>query len=313
MPMKILITGSKGLIGSALIKSLHQIGIETIGIDIKHSTDDTNYGTILDSNGVFSKLKQVDGIMHLAAVSRVIDAEKTPELCWRTNVQGTSTIIQAALECENRPWLIYASSREVYGEPAQFPVKESDSLKPVNIYGESKAEAEKLVHQASENGLKTAIVRFSNVYGSIHDYSDRVIPAFCRAAAEGTSIRVDGSENMFDFTYLNDVIDGLLSLIQLITNHGHSIDPIHLTRGIGVTLQQIAIIAQKSSLVPISILEKPSRSFDVSKFYGDPTRAQEILKWQASVSIEEGMSRLINQYRLHSLAKTEGVTCNVVS
>lgn len=311
--MKILITGSKGLIGRALINSLHQIGIGTVGIDLKHSTDDPNYGTILDSNGVFSKLSQVDGIIHLAAVSRVIDAEKAPQLCWKTNVEGTSTIIQVALECKNRPWLIYASSREVYGEPSQLPVKESDPLKPVNIYGESKAEAENLVRQASKKGLQTAIVRFSNVYGSIHDHPDRVIPAFCRASAEGTSIRVDGSENMFDFTYLNDVINGLLSLIQLLTHQNDSIDPIHLTRGVGVTLEQIAAIAQKSSLIPISILEKPSRSFDVSKFYGDPRKAQEMLNWQASVSIEEGMHRLINQFRLHLISKTEGADLNVVS
>lgn len=311
--MKILITGSKGLIGSALKRSLESCGIEILGLDHKHCFDDPNYGDILDSTAVFSKASIVDGIVHLAAVSRVIDGEKNPLLCWKTNVEGTQNVISAAIASEKKPWVIYASSREVYGEPGTLPVKEWFPLKPVNIYGESKLAAENQIEYAMQNGIAASIVRFSNVYGSIHDYTDRVIPAFCKAAAEGNSIRVDGKENSFDFTYLNDVINGLLSLIRIMATKKQSIKPIHLTRGIGVTLEQISVIAQQASEVPISIIENPSRTFDVSHFFGDPSRAREVLKWQACVSIEEGMHRLIHQFRLHSICKSQEVHLHVVS
>ncbi len=293
--MKILITGSKGLIGTALKVALRELQIDVVELDLKDPSDLLSYGSILDGNLVFSKVDQVDGIVHLAAVSRVIDGEKNPELCWQTNVFGTQNIVNAALESERNPWIIYASSREVYGEQHILPVPETAPLRPLNIYGESKREAEKIVTQAQ--GLVTSIVRFSNVFGSIHDHPDRVVPAFCRAAAEGTNIRIDGRNNLFDFTYIDDVVRGLLSLISLISRSENSIEPIHFTRGVGVSLEEIALFAKAASNFPIEIIEKPPRSFDVSNFYGDPTRAKNVLNWEATISVQEGMLRLIDQFR----------------
>lgn len=301
--MRILITGSKGLIGSALKEALKRINIDTIGIDHRFPEDDPEHGNILDQELMFSLANQVEGIVHLAAVSRVIDGQKDPELCWLTNLQGTIQLVEAALLSETKPWVIYASSREVYGQPTACPVKESDPLIPMNLYGRSKYAAEQVIDQGSERGLVTAIVRFSNVYGSVHDYPDRVIPAFCRAAAEGSSIRVEGHEHVFDFTYLEDVVQGLLSLIRVLSRKTCSLPPIHLTSGHPTTLGQIAQIAQQASEYPIKIYEGIPRSFDVSTFWGDPTRAEEILKWKACVSVEEGMRRLIHQYQL--LFKTQ--------
>ncbi|MGA8164654.1 MAG: NAD(P)-dependent oxidoreductase [Waddliaceae bacterium] len=310
--MKILITGSKGLIGAALKCCLEKIGINVLGIDLKHDSEHPDYGDLLDAAAVFSKASVVNGIVHLAAISRVIDGEKMPQRCWETNVEGTQNVINAAVASDKKPWIIYASSREVYGEPKELPVKEWFPLKPINIYGESKVEAEKRVEQAEQKGIAAAIVRLSNVYGSIHDYPDRVIPAFCRAAAEGAAIRVDGKENSFDFTYLDDVINGLVSLIRIMAGNKQTVKPIHLTQGVSSTLEHISAIAQQASAVPISLTEKPSRSFDVSRFFGDPSRAREVLKWQACVSIEEGMHRLIHQFRLHAISNFQNADTHVV-
>ena len=296
--MRILITGSKGLIGSALKHTLGLLNIDVVGIDSRASKIDPEQGDILNEPLVSSLVSDVDGIVHLAAVSRVIDGEKNPELCWRTNVEGTKNILDAALLAYNNPWVIYASSREVYGQPTDFPVQESAPLMPVNIYGQSKLAAEKIVERASEQGLTTAIVRFSNVFGRVSDHPDRVVPAFCRAAAVGSHIRVDGSHNIFDFTYIDDVVQGVLSLIHLLSQKRESLSPIHLTSGRSVSLGELAKIAQRLSQYPIDAVEGPSRSFDVSKFWGDTRRAQEILNWRACVGIEDGMYRLINQYSL---------------
>lgn len=296
--MQFLITGSKGLIGSALKQVLKHLEFDVLGMDIRESASSLDHGDLLNRENVFSKVSQVNGVIHLAAISRVIDGEKNPSLCWDTNFKGTQNVIDAALASKKNPWIIYASSREVYGQQKECPVKESCSLAPVNIYGRSKAAAEDLVTQANQKGLQTAILRFSNVFGSVHDHSDRVVPAFCRAAAEGKTIRVDGEKHIFDFTYLEDVIQGILSLIRLLGTKNESVSPIHLTRGVPVTLGEIARIAQKASYYPIKVVPGPVRSFDVSSFWGDTQRAAEILNWKAMVSIEEGMHRLINQYRL---------------
>lgn len=296
--MRILITGSKGLIGSALKRALENLCITVVGMDNRYPIDHPEHGDILNSSSLLALTQNIDGIVHLGAVSRVIDGEKHPELCWKTNVEGTANIIETAQSSFIKPWIIYASSREVYGQPKTLPVKECTALAPVNIYGESKLKGEELITNASKRGLTTAILRFSNVFGSVHDYADRVIPAFCRAAATGSSIRVDGRENVFDFTCLEDVVHGILSLIRIISKTKMSIHPIHLTSGIGKSLQNVADIAAQASPYEIEIFEGPSRSFDVSQFYGDPTRAREILHWKTSIPVEEGMQRLISQYQM---------------
>lgn len=296
--MHVLITGSKGLIGAALKKALQELQVKVSGIDNSFSADHPEHGDILDSGTLFPLIEQVDGIIHLAAISRVIEGERNPQLCWKTNVEGTSNVLEAALASAKKPWVIFASSREVYGRQTDFPVKETAPLRPLNIYGESKHEGERIVQEAQMRGLQTAILRFSNVFGSIHDYQDRVIPAFCRAAALGEEMRIAGKDHLFDFTHLEDVIQGILSLILLIMKDKTSFPPIHLARGIAISLGYIAEIAQKESSHFLKIVEDPSFSFQVSKFWGDTHLAQVILNWKACISVEEGMHRLIHQYEI---------------
>ncbi|MGR3912718.1 MAG: NAD(P)-dependent oxidoreductase [Candidatus Rhabdochlamydia sp.] len=297
--MKILITGSKGLIGSALKAKLLSLRMEVIGIDPKAHMNDQDYGDILDDVSLHSRIKGAHGIIHLGAVSRVVDGEKNRDLCWRSNVQGTKEVLKAAFLESTSPWVIYASSREVYGEPSSCPVRDDTLLNPVNIYGESKKAAEDLVQEASKSGLITSIIRFSNVFGSVHDHPNRVIPAFCRASAIGAPIYIEGSHNVFDFTYLDDVIQGVLRVIFLLATEKKSLPSLHLTTGRGMNLGEVAHIAQKESFYNILLEERPSRSFDVARFWGDPALAYELLGWRASTSVEEGMKRLIQEYRLH--------------
>jgi nucleoside-diphosphate-sugar epimerase len=224
--------------------------------------------------------------------------EKNPQLCWTTNVDTTKNLIDIALNSKQRPWILYASSREVYGQKEHLPIHESASLEPVNIYGKSKAEAEKLIFEARARGLQVAVVRYSNVYGSTMDHPDRVIPAFCKAAAEGKELYVEGRDNLFDFTHLDDTIKGTLSLISLLILGRADLPPIHLTTGRPTSLNQAAEIALRSGKPEAKIIEAQSRTFDVSKFYGDTSLAQQILRWKSLITIEEGMSRLIQAYQL---------------
>ena len=112
-------------------------------------------------------------------------------------------------------------------------------------------------------------------------------------------MRIEGKEQLFDFTYISDVVNGILSTIFLLSNSELELPPIHLTSGIPSSLNQIALIANKAGGNKAKMIEAPCRSFDVAKFYGDPSLAQKILKWRASVHVEDGIHRLINHYRLY--------------
>lgn len=291
----ILITGSKGIIGSALRRALDRLGKRYTNFDILALKTD-GQGDVLSPSSVESAATGCRGIVHLAAVSRVVWGQRDPDLCLATNIRGTNHIISAALASPFRPWIIYASSREVYGNAVRLPVREDVPLNPVNIYGRSKVAAEQLIKEARSAGLSVAIVRLSNVYGSSRDYTDRVVPAFVSAALRGKELRVDGSENTFDFTYIDDTVRGILCLIELLDHEGAP-PPIHLLTGRPTTLGELARLIISLASSDSSIIESPPRNFDVSHFYGDPSRAYAILGWQPYISLDDGLAKLIAEHR----------------
>lgn len=95
--MKILITGSEGLIGTAIFERLKKLNIDTIHFDKKFPLKHPYYGDILNKDKLEAAVADCDGIVHLAAVSRVIWGEKNPELCWKTNYEGTCSVVESAL------------------------------------------------------------------------------------------------------------------------------------------------------------------------------------------------------------------------
>ena len=158
--MKILLTGSAGFIGHALKTFLEKQNVSVVPFDIKN---DPKYD-IRDITILKRKVKDVKGIIHLAAVSRVITAQQEPLKCVSTNIGGTSNILESARTTENEPpWVIFGSSREVFGEPKNFPVTEETPKIPINIYGLSKITGERLCETYSKYyGLKIRIQSFSN-------------------------------------------------------------------------------------------------------------------------------------------------------
>lgn len=295
--MKILLTGCEGLIGNALKVALQHNQIEIQGYDHKLPKTHMDYGDILEPSRLSKSAQDCDGIIHLAAVSRVIWGERDPDLCWKTNYEGTQNILDCALASPKSPWVLYASSREVYGNQEILPVKENSPLHPINIYGRSKAAAEEAILEARNKGINAAIVRFSNVFGSTEDHHDRVIPAFCRAAATGKPLKVEGSENTFDFTHINDVVTGIIKIVEKLYAYQTNPPPFHFTTGRATTLSEAARIANTAGGSKSEIYEAPSRTFDVSNFCGDATQTMEILDWCPKITLEDGIRGLVSQFK----------------
>jgi UDP-glucose 4-epimerase len=298
---KVLVTGSCGLIGSAVSLSLKTFGYEVVELDVRNPPGSEGRGDVNNLMNIKRRMADCLGIVHLAAVSRVVSGQRNPELCWKTNVGGTSNVLTAAAAAPERPWVLFASSREVYGEPESIPVGEDAPLRPVNVYGRSKAEGERLVLTARAEGLQTAVVRFSNVYGSTDDHPDRVVPAFCNGAVHGGPLRVDGSGNFFDFTHIDDVVRGILGLVNLLAIGARELQPVHLVTGTGTTLRELAKLANLEAGGRSPIVEAPSRDCDVARFVGDPRRARRLLGWQSTISLADGVAHLVRAFRMRSL------------
>lgn len=298
---RILVTGSEGLIGAALGAALAAAGHQVVGLDLRAAAADG--GDVRDHARVVAAAAGCDGVVHLAAISRVAWAERDPVACWHTNVGGLRHVIDAAEQQPTPAWLVFASSREVYGEAENLPASEDSPQRPVNVYGQAKVEGELLVQQAAERGMRTAVVRFSNVYGHLADHADRVVPAFARAAAWGGVLRVEGCDNSFDFTHVDDVVDGLLRLVEhLVCDQAAVLPPIHFVSGQGRTLGQLAALAVQLGGGRSRIVQAPPRRFDVGKFRGCGSRAHALLNWTPRITLEMGLARLIEDFRRAALA-----------
>ena len=296
MNHRVLITGSEGLVGTSLRAALEAGGVDVVGLDLLGAAAER--GDVRSAETVRATIAGCAGVVHLAAVSRVIWAERAPDECWRTNVGGLRNVIDAA-ELEPRPpWILFASSREVYGQPELLPATEDTPLRPVNIYGRSKVEGERILLGARDRGLRTAVVRLSNVYGSTRDHTDRVVPAFARAAALGSPLRVDGPDHTFDFTHIDDTCRGLVGLVEQLATGPEVPPPVHLLTGRPTTLGELAALAVRLGGTRSTIWEAPPRSFDVSRFYGSPARAAALLGWAPQVRLAEGLGQLIQAFKL---------------
>ena len=290
--MKILVTGSTGFIGSALKEFLEEQEIDIIPFDIK---DDLQYD-VKDLEMLKKHVSDVDGIVHLAAVSRVITAQEQPHECVSTNIGGMANVLEAArTRGNNTPWVIFGSSREVFGEPSILPVVEDSPKIPINIYGLSKITGENLCETYTRYyGLKVRILRFSNVYTSINDHMDRVIPKFILQALKGEDLFINGSgEEQFDFTYISDTVNGIWGCIQEIERNDSVLDDFNLSIGTPVSLKDLAEIIIEKTDSKSRILFNDSRYYDVNHFYASPKKAKDKLGFTPSISIEEGIKLAI--------------------
>ena len=294
MSGKILITGSEGLVGSALRRKLESSGCEVRGLDIR--AGDSEPGDVRDPIDILHAMRGCVGVVHLAAVSRVVWGERDPDLCWETNVDGFRNVLEAADQLAIKPWVIFASSREVYGQPERLPANEETPLRPVNVYARSKVAGEQLIAEARDRGLRACVIRLSNVYGSTQDHPDRVVPAFARAALLGQPLRIDGCDHTFDFTHISDVVQGIAALVELLDRGTAPPPPIHFVSGVPTTLGELATLAIDIAQSDSTVTHAPPRNFDVAKFHGCPGRALSLLGWSPRTSLRQGLTALINDF-----------------
>jgi len=306
----ILVTGGSGFIGRTLVKKLVARGTSVIVYDIVPFPDPepinsrVKYlsGDIRDTRTlemIFREFR-IEGVIHLAAVSRVITAQNDPELCWDVNVNGTRSLLDAITTSPQKPWIIMGSSREVYGEPEILPVPESYGFHPINIYGEAKVAGERLVREYAEtHGLNSVVLRFSNVYGARYDILDRVIPRFILKALQDETLEIHGGGQIFDFTHVDDTTHGILlavAYLQKQMNSG-SFDDFHILTGTPHSLQDVAAMIEMALNKPLNTVYTGPRNYDVVRFFGDPSKAYANLGFQASIPLEVGIQKTVELFQ----------------
>jgi UDP-glucose 4-epimerase len=216
---KVGVTGGAGFIGSNLTRRLISEGHDVVVFDdlstgLMSNVDQSNCtfvnASIIDTQALYSALKDCQTIFHLAARGSVPRSIKNPVATHAVNATGTLNVLEVARA--NGAHVIFSSSSSVYGRNMQLPKDESMWLGPMTPYAASKLAAEGYVQAyASAYQVPTTLLRFFNVFGPRqrpdHEYA-AVLPKWIWLAMQGEAIDVygDGSASR-DFTYVDTVLD----------------------------------------------------------------------------------------------------------
>ena len=305
--MRILVTGGAGFLGSHLCERLLATGNEVLCLDnfftgrkknVQHLLSKP-YFELIRHDVTLPILLEVDRIYHLACPASPIHYQYNAIKTIKANVLGTINMLGIAKRVKAR--ILFASTSEVYGDPAVHPQKEDywGNVNTIGIrscYDEGKRVAETLMMDYHrQNKVDVKIVRIFNTYGPrmLHD-DGRVVSNFIIQALKGEDITVYGQGSQTrSFCYVDDLVDGMVRMMEC----ENFIGPVNLGNPDEYTILNFAkkIIAMTESKSRISY--KPLPSDDPRQRQPDITLAGEKLGWKPNVSVDEGLKRTIEFFR----------------
>ena len=308
----ILITGGTGFLGSyiarRLVNDVDSITIVTLDIKQKTSLKALNIdmnkinlvkGDIRDYE--FIKLLfneyEFDTVFHLGALSEVKKCQPNPKLAFDTNITGTVNVLEAARLYGKVKAIAVSSSDKAYGS-GEVPYLEDYAMNGEGIYEVSKSCTDYIARSYFSNyGLPVVVTRCSNLYGGADMNMSRIIPNTIRLALEGKSPVIwKGSEKSIrEFLYVEDAVDGYLSLIKNIDK----------TKGeafnIGskeiVTIEDIVnkILSKINKDISINYQEKDFP--EISSQYLSSDKIENYTGWRALTSLSDGLDKSIEMYK----------------
>ncbi len=313
-----MVTGARGFVGGWLAKALVERGDTVVGLDRRRVSERPSAVGMLGIEadliqveadlcdpaalGAALRIHAVDTVFHLAAETIVGDVARSPVQGFRSNVQGTWTVLQSCLD-EGVERVVFASSDKAYGAHDELPYREDFPLQPTAPYEASKAAADLIARSYWHSyGLPVAVTRFANTYGGGDLNFSRLIPEAVSAALSGRApvLRSDGSPER-DFLYVEDATAAYLAIADGLDRadvRGHAFNA-----GGGRSYpvnDVVAMIARLSgSGVGPEIRGSGNPEGEIDRQYVDPAKLTQTLGWSPAVELEAGLERTIEWYRGH--------------
>jgi len=292
---RVLVVGGSGFIGSHLAERLVIDGYTVRVFDAQpfpYATHKGNMevvvGDMNDRETMASAIRDCDGIVHLAAISRIRAGFERPFDCITANVMGTVNVLEEARLSPTHPWIVLGSTCEVTENP-------KDGFTFNNLYGITKYCAELFAKQYSTDyQLRVLALKFCDVYGSERDNPGKVLPVFVHKAMSGDLIQVHDTSALYDFTSYEDIVSGICFGASYLSDCSEPIyDSVTLCTGQSVTLAELGETIV-SALDSTSRIEMDTESIGGGNDWidNDPFRALELLGFSAQVSLRDGIGRL---------------------
>ena len=325
--MKVIVTGGAGFIGSNLVRLLLERGHEVLNIDALtyagniHSLDGLAdspayrflHADVRDSSLMSRTLREYgpDWVMHLAAESHVDRSIDDPGNFMTTNVMGTFSLLQAALEYyrslegekKERFRFHHISTDEVYGSLGKEGLfTESTPYRPHSPYSASKASSDHLVRAWHDTyGLPVLITNCSNNYGP-YQFPEKLIPVVILKALGGAPIPVYGKgENVRDWLYVGDHCEALLTVVSCgKPGETYNIGGFNEWKNIDIIKVVIKtvdrLLGRKEGEDMDLITYVTDRPGHDMRYAIDSTKLQKELGWEPSLQFEEGIEKTVKWY-----------------
>jgi UDP-glucose 4-epimerase len=302
--VKALVTGGGGFIGSNLVRALLDEGHEVRVLDNFSTGNRANLagldievveGELRSYERVHNAVRGVEVVFHLGALGSVPRSVQDPLTSSAVNIEGTLNVLLAARD-EGIRRVVFSSSSSVYGPRRELPVTEDMPPDPISPYGVAKLAAERYCVSFSRvyESFETVVVRYFNVFGprqSPFSQYAAVIPLFVTAIAAGEPILVYGDgEQRRDFTYVSNVVDGTIRAAEAAGASGRIFN---VAASAPATVNDVAAAIGAVLGKPVEKTFAPPRVGDIRDSWADVTAAREVLGWEPTVNLEDGLRRTV--------------------
>ena len=303
--MTVLILGGAGYIGSHATDEFLARGYDVAVVDNLSTghraavADKVRFyeGDIRDKaflSDVFTKEKNIEGVMHFCAYSLVGESMTKPLMYFENNVGGAMTLLEVMQNFEVKH-IVFSSTAATFGIPEEMPITEKTPQKPINPYGESKLIMEKMMAwQAAATSMTYVALRYFNVAGAKHDGSigeahkneTHLIPIILQVALGqrdkimiyGDDYKTEDGTCVRDYIGMTDLIDAHIKALEYLKSGGQS-DAFNLGTKTGYSNLQVLETARQVTGHAIPAEMGPRRVGDPDALVADSSKAQEILAW----------------------------------
>jgi len=313
---KYLVTGAAGFIANRVAEMLLDEGHSVIGVDNMNDAYDVrmkkfrlknllsrpgfhfHQQDISDKDAILGLAEEVQGaaaVINLAARAGVRASVENPWVYVDTNMTGTLNLLELCRRVEI-PKLLLASTSSVYGQDVPLPTPETaGSSLPLQPYAASKKGAEAMAHAYHFlHGIDISVVRYFTVYGPA-GRPDMVMFRFAKWLVDGEPLHLngDGSQSR-GFTYVDDIARGTIQALrplgyQVINLGGHET----------ITINQLISMMEELTGKQAQVVQHPFPKADMLTNHADTSKAMELLGWQPTVSLQQGIAATVQWYLDH--------------
>ena len=320
-PLNVLVVGGAGYIGSHVTKALIDSGHKPTVFDNLSTGLRNNlfpevpfiHGDILLQDQIEQGVQQMDAVIHLAALKAAGESMIIPEKYAIHNLTGTINLLNAAINTGITKF-VFSSSAAVYGEPQYIPLDENHPTEPVNFYGYTKLEIERLLSWYDQlKGLRSVSLRYFNAAGydidgklnGLEQNPQNLFPIVMETimgkrefvpvlgqdydTPDGTGIR--------DYIHVSDLARAHVQALHYLIDKDKS-ETINLGTSCGLSVMEVLQASKELSQVDFKIQMKPRRPGDPPKVLADSKKALKLLDWKAKYSdVNTIIITMLNAYR----------------